>query len=330
MACNETDCRTIEWILKIDHDLQAILHLLRCPQTDEKLRQAGTDLVSESGRNSYRIDDNGIPLFADEFCSPEALIQQNHYDEIADAYAENLGYPHTREYMSYLDDVLREHVDIKNLGLVAEVCCGTGEAFALFEDSIDKGIGVDVSSSMLNKGKASFDNGRLHFVQGDATQMPLAENSFDTVFMLGGIHHVPDRDALFQQVFRILKPGGVFIWREPVSDFWLWKMLRAIVYRLSPILDHETERPLTWDETVPPLEQNGFEVRDWKTCGFFGFCLFMNSDVLFFNRLFRFIPGIRGITRVAARFDNWCTNLPGLRRAGLQVVGTATKPIRAN
>lgn len=303
--------------------------LLRCPQTDEEIRQIGAQLVSKSGRNSYRIDDNGIPLFAEQFLSPQALIQQRHYNEIADAYAANLAYPHTQEYMSYLDDVLRDEVDVENLGLVAEVCCGTGEAFALFEDSIYKGVGIDVSSSMLNKGKASFNNDKLHFVQGDATQMPLAENSFDTVFMLGGIHHVPDRDALFRQVFRILKPGGVYIWREPVSDFWLWKALRAIVYRLSPILDHETERPLTWQETVPPLEQAGFEVQQWKTCGFFGFCVFMNSDVLFFNRLFRFIPGIRGLTRGAARFDHWCTSLPWLRRAGLQVVGSAVKPAQA-
>jgi SAM-dependent methyltransferase len=308
--------------------LQAILPLLRCPQTGEHLRQEGAELVSESGRNVYAIDDNDIPLFADQFCSPEALIQQRHYDEIADAYAANLDYPHTLEYMSYLDCVLREEIDLDNLGIVAEVCCGKGEAFALFERSISKGIGIDVSSSMLRKGKSSFDNARLHFVQGDATQMPLAENTFDTVMMLGGIHHVPDRNALFQQVFKILKPGGSFIWREPVSDFWLWKFLRAIVYRLSPILDHETERPLTWNETVPVLEDAGFEVQQWRTCGFFGFCIFMNSDVLFFNRLFRFIPGIRYITRASARFDDWCTRLPGLRRAGLQVVGKAVKPAK--
>lgn len=308
--------------------MQALLPLLRCPQTGEQLRLDGDDLVSESGQISYAIDANGIPLFAEQFCSREALIQQQHYDKVADAYATNLGYPHTVEYMSYLDDVLRDEVDVENLGTVAEVCCGKGEAFALFEKSISMGVGIDVSSSMLQKGKSSFDNARLHFVQGDATQMPLVKNSFDTVMMLGGIHHVPDRDALFEQVYKILKPGGTFIWREPVSDFWLWKILRAIVYRLSPMLDHETERPLTWEETVPLLEKTGFEVQQWRTCGFFGFCIFMNSDVLFFNRFFRFIPGIRSITRASARFDDWCTSLPGLRRAGLQVVGKALKPAK--
>lgn len=232
--------------------------------------------------------------------------------------------------MSYLDDVLREEVDVGKLGVVAEVCCGKGEAFALFERSIVQGIGVDVSLSMLQRGVAAFDSARLHFVQGDATQMPLATSAFDTVIMLGGIHHVPDRAALFREVSRILKPGGVYIWREPVSDFWLWRFLRAIVYRLSPMLDHETERPLTWQETVPLLEDTGLELKQWRTCGFFGFCIFMNSDVLFVNRLFRFIPGIRFVTRLFARFDEWCTGLPGLRRAGLQVVGAAMKPVEVD
>ena len=53
----------------------------------------------------------------------------------------------------------------------------------------------------------------------------------------------------------------------------------------------------------------------------------MNSDVLVFNRLFRFIPGIRALTRLAAKFDDWTVRMPGLRRAGLQVVGVAEKSL---
>lgn len=306
--------------------LRAILPLLRCPQSGEPLRLDGGKLLSESGKSSYQVDANGIPLFADEFCSDEALVQQKHYDKVADAYAANLEYPHTLEYMSYLDDALREVVDEVELGTCAEICCGTGEAFALYQKSIATGIGVDVSISMLRKGQAAFNDPQLHFVQGDATQLPLSDECVDSVLMLGGIHHVPNREALFRQLFRILKPGGVFIWREPVSDFWLWRGLRSIVYRLSPMLDHATERPLLYEETVPVLEGAGFSVKEWRTFGFFGFCIFMNSDVLFINRLFRFVPGIRGITRAFARFDDWCTRLPGMRRSGLQVIGMAAKP----
>ena len=125
--------------------------MLRCPRTGEALRLDGQLLINESGSASYRIGDDGIPLFAQEFCSPEAAAQQEHYDEIADAYAANLAYPHTQEYMDYLDRVLREEIGDARLGLCGELCCGTGEAFALFRDSVDTGIGVDVSSSMLAK-----------------------------------------------------------------------------------------------------------------------------------------------------------------------------------
>ena len=304
-----------------------ILPLLSCPRTGESLRISGRSLVNESGSASYRIADNGVPLFAEEFCSAAAAVQQDHYDQIAEAYAANLGYPHTQEYTDYLDRVLHEEVGESRLGVCGEFCCGTGEAFSLFEEVIDTGIGVDVSSSMLAKAQQAFCGSKLTFVQGDATRLPLGDDLFDTVIMLGGIHHVPDREALFRQVFRVLKPGGVFIFREPVSDFWLWKALRSIIYRLSPMLDHETERPLRYAETVPILESAGFTGTTWRTCGFLGFCLFMNSDVLFVNRVFKFVPGIRAITRGFARFDDWCTQRSLLDKAGLQVVGTARKPL---
>jgi hypothetical protein len=51
----------------------------------------------------------------------------------------------------------------------------------------------------------------------------------------------------------------------------------------------------------------------------------MNSDVLVFNRLFRFIPGIRRFTRLMARADDLTLALPGMSGAGVAVVGAAQK-----
>ena len=85
----------------------------------------------------------------------------------------------------------------------------------------------------------------------DAAQ---AGESFDHACIFGGIHHVNDRMALFSEIHRILEPGGRLLYREPVSDFFVWQALRSVIYRLSPALDHKTERPLTYEETVPLLE----------------------------------------------------------------------------
>jgi len=299
---------------------------LRCPATGAALALKDGALCAGDGIHRYRTTPSGIPLFAEALCSPEARVQQAHYDKIADAYVTNLGYPHTQEYSAYLDRALLGAVGARRLGVVAEICCGRGEAFALIADRIDRGIGVDISVTMLKGARSTHPGANLVFVQGDATRLPLADAAFDTVFMLGGIHHVNDRAALFREVARILKPGGRFYFREPVSDLWLWRALRAVIYRLSPTLDHLTERPLRHDETAPFLSAAGLVLRSWRTYGFFGFCILMNSDVLVFNRLFRFIPGIRALTRAAAGFDDWVTARRGWTGRGLQVVGVAEKP----
>jgi SAM-dependent methyltransferase len=301
-----------------------ILEILACPRTREPLAEREGGLVNRSGTGRYRITHSGIALFAENFLGDEARRQQLHYDRVADAYIKNLAYPHTQEYAGYLDRELIAEFGAQDLGKVAEICCGRGEAFRLLGQRVRVGVGVDVSQRMLEAAHAELP--RFTFIQGDATRLPLADGMLDAVVMLGGVHHVNDRAALFAEIHRVLKHGGRFYFREPLSDFFLWRFLRAIIYRLSPGLDYATERPLLKSETVPPLERAGFRMRTWRSLGFFGFCLFMNSDILIFNRLFRFIPGIRAVTRAAVRLDDWTVKIPWLRGAGLQVIGVAEKP----
>lgn len=304
----------------------ALLKLLRSPLDGTPLAQRGDTLVSEGSDHRFQIAPGGIPLFAEAFCSAEGRVQQQHYDAIAAKYAANLAYPQTEAYMAYLDRVLLEAVGSSVLGAAAEICCGSGEAFKLLGSRMRIGVGVDVSLNMLQAGRRQNPAANLHFVQGDATRLPLASAAFDSVFMLGGIHHVGDRRGLFAEIHRVLKPGGRFYFREPLNDFWLWRALRAVIYRLSPTLDHETERPLRRVETVPVLEAAGLGPALWQPAGFIGFCLFMNGDVLVVNRLFRFVPGIRGIVRAFCRLDEALLRFPLLERAGLQVIGVAIKP----
>jgi SAM-dependent methyltransferase len=292
----------------------------------EALTQEADMLVSADGAHRYRLNARGIPLFAENFLSADAACQRQHYNKIAAAYTANLEYPHTHEYLAYLDRAAREVIGESDLGTIAELCCGRGEALTLFGSRIRRYIGVDVSENMLPPAQTLYNHSNAMFVQGDAIRVPLAPASVDTVIMLGGVHHVPARAQLFAEIARILKPGGRFLYREPVSDFVLWRLLRAIIYRLSPMLNHDTERPLLYEETVPVLEGVGLRSLHYRTHGLIGFCVFMNSDVLFFNRLFRFVPGIRGITRMSARFDEVILALPGFHHAGLQAVGLAQKP----
>lgn len=51
---------------------------------------------------------------------------------------------------------------------------------------------------------------RVSFVQAPPGPLPFADRSFDSVFSKDALLHVPDKDGLFAEIFRVLKPGGVF------------------------------------------------------------------------------------------------------------------------
>jgi len=310
------------------HRADRFLDILRCPRSGERLTLNGNKLISASGDLRYRINNAEIPLFAENFLSSEADAQRRHYDRIAAAYTANLEYPHTQEYLAYLNRVTLDAIGDGELGTVAELCCGRGEALTLFGPRINRYVGLDVSENMLRAAVKLHDRVDAIFVQGDAIHLPLAPDSVDTVVTLGGMHHIPARAKLFSEIARVLKPGGRFLYREPVSDFFLWRALRSVIYRFSPMLNDGTERPLLYEETIPLLERAGLHSLRYRTHGLIGFCLFMNSDVLIFNRLFRFIPGIRSITRASARMDESLLARRALRRAGLQVIGVAQKSPR--
>lgn len=282
------------------------------------------DGVLRGPTQEYAIHD-GIPRLFSDALSLESNIQKEHYDRCSQVYSENLSYPHTIAYTQYLDSVLQMHSPVEGMGDMAEICCGTGEGIWLFKDKFQRAVGVDISCSMLQIGKKRINDANVLFIQGDALHLPLATEAFDTVIILGGIHHVPNVHGLFAEVARILKPGGLFLAREPANDFFLWRMLRAVVYRASPSLDAKTEHPVRQKEIEAIVHHSGLKMQSWKTLGFLGFCIFMNSDVLVVNRLLQYVPKIATLTHAATKFDAWCLSLPFLKNAGTQAIIAAQK-----
>ncbi|MBQ7767411.1 MAG: class I SAM-dependent methyltransferase [Oscillospiraceae bacterium] len=50
----------------------------------------------------------------------------------------------------------------------------------------------------------------VRFQQGDVGALPFEDGSFDLVLSLNGFHAFPDKEAAYREVYRILKPGGIF------------------------------------------------------------------------------------------------------------------------
>ena len=96
--------------------------------------------------------------------------------------------------------------------------CGNGR-FAYYAGkyarevwAIDLGPAVEVA----RKNTASLDN--VHVVQADLHHSPFPLESFDFIYSIGVLHHLPDPEAAFQNLLRYLKPGGeiqIYLYWQP-------------------------------------------------------------------------------------------------------------------
>ncbi|MBL8577571.1 MAG: methyltransferase domain-containing protein [Mesorhizobium sp.] len=66
-----------------------------------------------------------------------------------------------------------------------------------------------IEAARLRARKRSLSD-RAIFVHAAPGPLPFADGTFDMVFSKDALLHVPDKDALFAEIFRVLKPGGVF------------------------------------------------------------------------------------------------------------------------
>lgn len=97
---------------------------------------------------------------------------------------------------------------------VLEFGCGTGATAVEHAPHVQYIDAIDISENMLEIGRrrareASIDN--ISFTRGTLTQFNADAASLDAVLGLNVIHLLPDRQAVFAEVARILKPGGIFV-----------------------------------------------------------------------------------------------------------------------
>ena len=72
-------------------------------------------------------------------------------------------------------------------------------------------IGIDMTAQMLAKARAAASEagtGNVEFIEAEAEQLPVADATFDVVISNGVIDLIPDKDAVFAELHRVLWPGG--------------------------------------------------------------------------------------------------------------------------
>jgi demethylmenaquinone methyltransferase / 2-methoxy-6-polyprenyl-1,4-benzoquinol methylase len=90
-----------------------------------------------------------------------------------------------------------------------DVCCGTAD-LALALGAHTRTLGVDFCHSMLVIGQQKIARQRLpvHLSEGDALNLPVANNSFEVVTCAFGLRNLADTEAGLREFYRVAKPGG--------------------------------------------------------------------------------------------------------------------------
>ncbi len=83
-------------------------------------------------------------------------------------------------------------------------------------------VGIDTSPSMVAKARKNMVDAGLSDVievrEGNASRMPFADSSFDTVVSTGSIHHWKEPTDSLNEIYRVLKYGGYALMYDLVSD----------------------------------------------------------------------------------------------------------------
>ncbi len=117
-------------------------------------------------------------------------------------------------FVDYAADIARRAAALKP-ARVLETAAGTGIVTRRLRDALPARtqlIATDLNAPMLEVARAKFQNGeQVEFQPADATALPFGDGSFDTIVCQFGMMFYPDKDKSYREAFRLLMPGGTYL-----------------------------------------------------------------------------------------------------------------------
>ncbi len=121
---------------------------------------------------------------------------------------------------------------IKKGDVVIDLGSGAGnDAFIAIHETGETGkvIGIDFTPAMIDKARINAELRGLNnveFRQGDIEKMPVTSNAADVIVSNCVLNLVPNKDEVFKEIFRVLKPGGHFSISDIVLEGELPKQIK--------------------------------------------------------------------------------------------------------
>lgn len=149
---------------------------------------------------------------------------------------------------------------IKKGDAVIDLGSGAGnDAFIARHETGETGkvIGIDFTPAMIDKARSNAELRGLHnveFRQGDIEKMPVTSNVADVIVSNCVLNLVPNKDGVFKEIYRVLKPGGHF----SISDIVLIGQLPASIKNVAGMYSGCVSGAIQKQVYLELIENNGF------------------------------------------------------------------------
>ena len=154
-----------------------------------------------------------------------------------------------------------EFAAIKKGDVVVDLGSGAGnDAFIARHETGEQGrvIGIDFTPAMIEKAKKNAEArglSNVEFRQGDIEKMPLTSDIADVVVSNCVLNLVPNKDGVFKEIFRILKPGGHFSISDIVLEGELPEQIRQAAEMYAGCVSGAIQK----QDYLDLVSSNGFE-----------------------------------------------------------------------
>jgi|SRR5579884_2366913 len=111
-------------------------------------------------------------------------------------------------------DITRQLIEMMNIqphDNLADLGCGVGWATRVLAERASRGVvvGIDLSDEMIKQAVSEYRNPpNAIFVLADAARIPCQSNFFTSLLSVESIYYYPNLEGTFEEVHRVLKPGG--------------------------------------------------------------------------------------------------------------------------
>lgn len=212
---------------------------------------------------------------------------------------------------------------------ILDLGCGKGLMSAYLAKQGAHVVGVDIGSDLVAFANqvAHGNNVRCKFITTSANKLPLPDEHFDSVIVLGVLHHLPEEDIAptIQEIYRVLKDGGICFIHESIEDSSVFDYIQNIIPLRSSRFGEG--RPSILSRKKWKQYQQALDQRPLKTTQLLShtkdFELTNIAHLGLLSRLERIIPSL---SKLFNRLDLCLLKIRYLRRYSQSIVLVIKKP----